>query len=59
MVSSRSDTAVTEAVNRLRAQGYTAHGTTCHVGHPEEIIALMEKVRGSHHGHYYNFITEF
>ena len=56
MVSSRSDTAVTEAVNRLRSQGYTAHGTTCHVGHPEEIIALMEKVRGIH---YYNFITEF
>ena len=47
MICSRTDTAVTEAVNKLRAQGFTAHGTTCHVGHPDEIIALMEKVE--HH----------
>ena len=44
MISSRSQKSVSTAVERLRAQGYTAHGATCHVGNPDEIIALMDKV---------------
>ena len=44
MISSRREKSVNKAVERLRAHGYTAHGTTCHVGNPDEIIALMDKV---------------
>jgi len=42
VVSSRTPSAVDETVQSLRAQGFTAGGLACDVGHVEEVKALAE-----------------